>query len=226
MESLNDVVVQITGIIRETVPDFILDKADDIELIDLTPDELMQRLREGKVYVPKQAERALKSYFSPGNLTALRELALRRTAQRVDHQLLTHMKAHAIEGPWPAGERVLVCISEEPHCAGLVRYTKRVADRLRAPWTALYIETLRSHDLPVADRDRIADTLRLAEGLGGVAATLPCRGRIADDILDFARTNNVTQIVVGKSGRTRLFELLNGSTVHELVGRSGNISVM
>jgi two-component system sensor histidine kinase KdpD len=226
VESLNDVVAQITGIqVRETVPDSILDKADDIELIDLTPDELMQRLREGKVYVPKQAERALKSYFSPGNLTALRELALRRTAQRVDDQLLMHMKAHAIEGPWPAGERVLVCISEEPHCAGLVRYTKRVADRLRAPWTALYIETLRSQDLPVADRDRIADTLRLAERLGGVAATLPCRGRIADDILDFARTNNVTQIVVGKSGRTRLFGLLNGSTVHELVGRSGNISV-
>ena len=226
VESLNDVVEQITGIrVRETVPDSILDRADDIEVIDLAPDELMQRLREGKVYVPKEAERALKNYFSPGNLTALRELALRRTAQRVDEQLLTHMKAHAIEGPWPAGERVLVCISEDPHSAGLVRYTKRVADRLRAPWTALYIETLRSQDLSVVERDRIADTLRLAERLGGVAATLPGRGRVADDIIDFARSNNVTQIVIGKTSRTRWFELLHGSVVHDLVRRSGNISV-
>ena len=164
VESLNDVVEQITGIrVRETVPDSILDRADDIEVIDLAPDELMQRLREGKVYVPKEAERALKNYFSPGNLTALRELALRRTAQRVDEQLLTHMKAHAIEGPWAAGERVLVCISEDPHSAGLVCYTKRVADRLRAPWTALYVETLRSQDLSVVERDRIgryAETCR------------------------------------------------------------------
>src|SRR5271165_5873461 len=120
VESLNDVVAQITRIrVRETVPDSILDRADDIEVVDLAPDELMQRLREGKVYVPKQAERALKNYFSPGNLTALRELALRRTAQRVDEQLLTHMKAHAIDGPWPAGERVLVCISEDHSARGL-----------------------------------------------------------------------------------------------------------
>ena len=226
VESLNDVVEQITGIrVRETVPDSILDRADDIEVIDLAPDELMQRLREGKVYVPKQAARALDHYFSPGNLTALRELALRRTAQRVDDQLLTHMKAHAIQGPWPAGERVLVCISEDPHCAALVRYTKRVADRLHASWTALYIETLRSQDLSVVERDRIADTLRLAERLGGVAVTLPARGRVADDVIDYARSNNVTQIVIGKSSRARWFELLHGSVVHDLVRNSGNISV-
>ena len=161
----------------------------------------MQRLREGKVYVPKQAQRALNHYFSPGNLTALRELALRRTAQRVDEQLLTHMRAHAIDGPWPAGERVLVCVSEDPRAAGLVRYTKRLADRLRAPWTALYIETPRSYDLSVVERDRVADTLRLAERLGGVAVTIPGGGRIADDVMGFARANNVTQIVIGKSMR-------------------------
>ncbi len=227
MESLNDVVAQITGIrVRETVPDSILDRADDIEVIDLAPSELIQRLREGKVYVPKQAERAIEHYFSPGNLTALRELALRRTAQRVDEQLLTHMKTHAIPGSWPAGDRVLVCISEVPRCAALVRYTKRVADRLRAPWTALSVETLRSQDLSVVERDRIADTLRLAERLGGVAATLPGRGgRVADDVIDFPRANNVTQIVIGKSSRTRWFELLYGSVVHDLVRRSGTISV-
>ncbi|MGA8770938.1 MAG: two-component sensor histidine kinase, partial [Rhodomicrobium sp.] len=156
VESLNDVVEQITGIrVRETAPDSILDRADDIEVIDLAPDELIQRLREGKVYVPQQAERALEHYFSPGNLTALRELALRRTAQRLDAQRLMHGDAHAMPGPSPAGERVLVCISEDPHCAALVRYTKRVADRLRASWTALYIETLRSQDLSVVERDRI-----------------------------------------------------------------------
>ena len=130
IESLNDVVAQITHVrVRETVPDSVFDRADAIELIDLTPDDLIQRLREGKVYVPKQAERALEHYFSPGNLTALRELALRRTAERVDEQLLTHMQANAIAGPWAAGERILVCVSEDPRAAGLVRYTKRLADR-------------------------------------------------------------------------------------------------
>ena len=226
VESLNDVVAQITRIrVRETVPDSVLDGADDIEVVDIAPSELMQRMREGKVYVPKLAQRALNHYFSPGNLTALRELALRRTAQRVDEQLLTHMRAHAIDGPWPAGERVLVCVSEDKRAAGLVRYTKRLADRLRAPWTALHIETPRSYDLSVVERDRIADTLRLAERLGGVAATIPGGRRIADDTMAFARANNVTQIVIGKSTRSRWFELVNGSVVHDLVRRSGNISV-
>jgi two-component system sensor histidine kinase KdpD len=225
VESLNDVVAQITRIrVRETVPDSLLNKADDIEVVDLAPDELIQRLREGKVYVPKQAERALKHYFSPGNLTALRELALRRTAQRVDEQLLTHMRAHAIPGPWPAGERLLVCISEDPRSAGLVRYTKRLADRLHAPWTAIYIENRRSHSLSEVERDRIADTLRLAEKLQGEAVTLP-GGNVAEELLSFSRANNVTQIVVGKSERTRWFELLHGSVVNDLVRRSGNITV-
>ena len=156
---------------------------DDIEVIDLSPDELIQRLREGKVYVPKQAERALRHYFSPGNLTALRELALRRTAQRVDEQLLTHMQAHAIAGPWPAGERLLVCVSEDPRCAGLVRFTRRLADRLHAPFTAIYIETRRREHLSEVERDRIADTLRLAERLGGEAVTIPGARNIADEIL-------------------------------------------
>ena len=104
--------------VRETVPDSILDRADAVELVDLTPDDLIQRLKEGKVYVPKQAERALKNYFSPTNLTALRELALRRTAERVDEQLLEQMQAHAISGPWAAGERILVCVSEDPNPPG------------------------------------------------------------------------------------------------------------
>jgi len=227
IESLNDVVAQITHVrVRETVPDSIFDRADAIELIDLTPDDLIQRLKEGKVYVPKQAERALEHYFSPGNLTALRELALRRTADRVDEQLLTHMQANAIAGPWAAGERILVCVSEDPRAAGLVRYTKRMADRVHAPWTAISIETRRSLQLTDEQRDRLADTLRLAESLGAEAITIPGVGRrIADDIIGFAQANNVSQIVIGKSTRSRWFEIMQGSVVHDLVRRTGNISV-
>src|SRR3979411_1941742 len=174
IESLNDVVAQITHVrVRETVPDSVFDLADAIELIDLTPDDLIQRLREGKVSVPKQAERAMEHYFSPGNLTALRELALRRTAERVDEQLLTHMQANAIAGPWAAGERILVCLSEDPRAAGLVRYTKRLADRLHAPWTAVSIETRRSLQLSDEQRDRLAHTLVLGGALGAGGLTLP-----------------------------------------------------
>ncbi|MDT2023778.1 sensor histidine kinase KdpD [Methylocella sp. CPCC 101449] len=227
IESLNDVVAQITHVrVRETVPDSIIDRADDIALVDLTPGDLIQRLKEGKVYVPAQAARALEHYFSPGNLTALRELALRRTAERVDEQLLNHMQANAIPGPWAAGERILVCVSEDPRSAGLVRFTKRLADRLHAPWTAICIETRRSLQLTDADRSRITETMRLAGTLGADTLMIPSvERRIADDILNFARMNNVTQIVVGKSTRSWWFELLNGSVVHDLVRRGGKISV-
>ena len=227
IESLNDVVAQITHVrVRETVPDAVFDRADAVELVDLTPEDLIQRLREGKVYVPRQAERALEHFFSPANLTALRELALRRTAERVDEQLVSEMQAHAIQGPWPAGERILVCISEDPRCAGLVRYSKRLADRLHGPWVALHVEGRRAVQLSEEERDRIADTLRLAEALGGEPVTLPASNRsIADDVINYAQANNVTQIVIGKSVRTRWFEILHGSVVHDLVRRSGNISV-
>src|SRR5712671_6001402 len=201
IESLNDVVAQITHVrVRETVPDAVFDRADAVELVDLTPDDLIQRLKEGKVYVPKQAELALENFFSPANLTALRELALRRTAERVDEQLLTQMQARAIPGPWAAGERILVCISEDPRATGLVRYGKRLADRLHGPWIALYVEGPRSLQLSEEDRDRIAYTLRLAESLGGEAITIPdVDGRIVDGVIGYAHSNNVTQIIIGKS---------------------------
>jgi len=227
IESLNDVVAQITHVrVRETIPDAVFDRADAVELVDLTPDDLIQRLKEGKVYVPQQAERALAHFFSPANLTALRELALRRTAERVDEQLLTEMQARAIPGPLAAGERVLVCVSEDPRAAGLVRATRRLADRIHAPWTAIYIETSRSAQLSNEQRDRIADTLRLAMNLGAETITVPGGARrIADDIIAYARTNNITQIVIGKSTRSRWFEILHGSVVHDLVRRTGSISV-
>jgi two-component system sensor histidine kinase KdpD len=227
IESLNDVVAQITGVqVRETIPDSVFNRADAVELIDLTPEDLIQRLKDGKVYIPEQAERALEHFFSPANLTALRELALRRTAERVDEQLLTEMQARAISGPWAAGERILVCVSEDPRAAGLVRYAKRQADRLHAPFVALYIESRRSAQLNDAERNRIADTLRLAQTLGGETVTLPGSGRrVADDVVAYARANNVTQLIIGKSSRTRWFEMLHGSVVHDLVRLSGGISV-
>jgi two-component system sensor histidine kinase KdpD len=227
IESLNDIVAQITHVrVRETVPDSILDRADAIELVDITPDDLIQRLKEGKVYVPKQAERALEHFFSPANLTALRELALRRTAERVDEQLLTEMQARAIPGPWAAGDRLLVCISEDPRAAGLVRYTKRLADRLHAPWTALYVETKRSLQLTEEEHDRIADTLRLAQALGGEPMTVPGGDRhVGDDVIAFAQANNITQVVIGKSTRSGWFELMHGSVVRDLLRRCGNISL-
>ncbi len=227
VESLNDVVAEITRVrIRETVPDSVLDGADDIEVVDLSPADLIQRLNEGKIYLPHTARRAIGHFFSPGNLTALRELALRRTAQRVDQQLLSHMQSHAIAGPWSAGERVLVCVSEDPRASALVRYAKRLADRLRAPFVALYVETARSQMLGEAARDRLAEALRLAEHLGGEAVTLPGGDRrIADDVLAYARGQNVNHIIIGKSERSRLFEILHGSVVHDLVRRAGTISV-
>jgi two-component system sensor histidine kinase KdpD len=225
VESLNDVVARITRIrVRETVPDSILDQADDIEVVDLAPDDLIQRLQEGKVYVPHQAERAVRHYFQPGNLTALRELALRRTAQRVDDQLLSHMRAHAISGPWPAGDRVLVCVSEAIDTPALIRYARRAADRFHAPWTAIYVETSRTQRLNDVEHDRIADYLRLAERLGASTITIPGR-KIADEVIAYSEANNITQIVIGKSDRSRWFEILHGSVVHDLVRKTGQISV-
>jgi two-component system sensor histidine kinase KdpD len=223
IESLNDVIAQITRIhVRETVPDKILDEASEIELVDTTADDLLQRLREGKVYVKAQAERALKHFFSPGNLTALRELALRRTAQRVDRDVTEYSQARAIGGP--AGERVLVCINEHPSTIELVRRAKRMADGIRASWIALYVESARHLSLNEMQKDRIAEALRLAQRLGAETATVPGRD-IAGAILEFARKNNVTQILIGKSERSRWFELLNGSVVRDLMRQSGVISV-
>ena len=225
VESLNDVVAQITRIrVRETVPDSWIDGADEIELIDLTPEDLQKRLAEGKVYIRDQARRAVEHFFKPGNLTALRELALRRTAQRVDDQMLGYMRAHAITGPWAAGDRIMVCVSEAPESEALIRHARRMADRLGARWSAVYVEGSRHHRLDEADRDRVARALLLAEKLGGETATVPANDIVAE-ILAYARRNNITQIIIGKSSRSRWFEMLHGSVVHDLVRKAGTISV-
>jgi len=225
IESLNDVVAQITGVVvRETVPDRLIEAADEVELIDLPPDDLLQRLRGGKVYVPQQAERAAGSFFRKGNLIALRELALRRTADRVDAQMQHYMRDHAIPTVWPTAERILVCVSESPLAPRLVRATRRMATALRAEWIVAYFETPRHARLSDEQRDRVIHTLRLAEQLG--AETLSLTGHdVAEAILDLARRRNVSKIVVGKPMKPRWRELLFGSVVGELVRRSGEIDI-
>src|SRR5215207_6174730 len=221
VESLNDVVARITRIrVRETVPDRIIDAADEVELVDLTPADLMERLREGKVYVREQAQRALRHYFSPGNLTALRELALRRTAERVDGQMLSYMREHAIAGPWAAAERLIVCLDPSAAAANAVRAAKRTADGLDAELIALYVETDRHAALSEAEHGHLAETMRLAAELGAEVVTVPGRS-VVEEVLAFARSRNATRVVVGKSRRSRWFELRHGSVVDDLV-RSGS----
>ena len=202
----------------------VLDAAE-IELIDLTPDELRERLHEGKVYVPEAATRALDHYFSPGNLTALRELALRRTAERVDDQMVQYMRAHGLAGPWAARERLLACVHGGEGAAELIRYTKRLADRLKAPWSALHVQTAADRRAGDAASDRVADTLRLAERLGGEAMVIPGE-RIAEEILAWARANNVTQIVIGSVRRSGWRDWLRGSLPRELIRGADDIVVL
>jgi two-component system sensor histidine kinase KdpD len=221
VESLNDVVARITRIrVRETVPDSVVDSADEVELVDLTPADLIARLGEGKVYVREQAQRAVNHFFSPGNLTALRELALRRTAERVDEQMLSYMREHAITGPWGAGERVIVCVDPGPDAANTVRAAKRTAQGLDAELIALYVETERHSLLSELEQTRLADALRVAEQLGAEVVRVPGRS-VVEEILAVARSRNATRVVVGKSRRSRWFELRHGSVVDALV-RSGS----
>ncbi len=225
LESLNDVVAQITGIIvRETLPDAVLEGADEIELIDLSPDELLQRLREGKVYAPAQAEQALRNFFRRGNLMALRELALRRTAERVDSEMQIYRQDKSVEPVWPAGERILVCISPSPMAARLVRAAKRLAAGLHAEWITVYVETPRAAKLSDEARSRVIMTLQLAEQLGSETATINGHN-VAEEILTFARRRNVTKVIVGKPVHPVWRDLVYGSMLNSLVRSSGDIDV-
>ena len=222
VESLNDVVAQITRIrVRETVPDSIIDRADDIEVIDLTPEDLIKRMQQGKIYLPHQAERAVKHYFLPGNLAALRELALRRTAQRVDDQMVDYMRSHAINGPWGASERVMVVIDGSSGGDALVRTGRRLADRLHGSFTAIHVESGGWRDQ--AGQQVTADALRLAERLGGETITVP-GADVATAAVDYARTNNFTHIIV-PSQRSHWTEMLRGSTAQRIISRASNIHI-
>src|SRR5262245_37180923 len=225
LESLNDVVAQITGVrVRETVPDRILDRADEVKLIDLSPEELIQRLREGKVYVPQQAERALRNYFHPGNLTALRELALRETAEHVDEQMQAFMRAHAVEGVWPVAERVMVAVGGGDLSERLVRAARRIAERRGAPWLAVFVETARFRRGPEDVRERVAKILRLAEQLGGEAVTIAGED-VVEELVRYAEQRNVTEIVLGRSPRPGWMSLVRRSTADRVIARSTSIDV-
>jgi two-component system sensor histidine kinase KdpD len=225
LESLNDVVAQITGVaVRETVPDRVFAEADDVELVDLTPDELLERLAEGKVYLPDKAKQAAQGFFRKGNLIALRQLALRTTAERVDAAMHEYRERHAIAQPWAASERLLVCVGPDPLSARLVRSARRMASALNAKWLAVYVETPKLVRLPQAARDRILATLKLAEQLGAETANLSGES-VAATVIDFARQRNVSKIVVGKPLRGGWRERLRGSLVDELIRRSGTIDV-
>ncbi|MFM9858924.1 sensor histidine kinase KdpD [Pseudoxanthobacter sp. M-2] len=224
LESLNDVVQRITGVqVRETVPDTALHEADDIVLVDLPPDELLQRLADGKVYVADTAARAVQNFFKPSNLTALRELALRRVASTVDRDLIEQMQGAAIGGPWAAGERILVCIGPDEAAQGLIRHAKRIADLLGAPWFAVTVERP-SARIDDADRSRLDAALRLAESLGAETRALVGTD-LPTEILNFARFENITQIVVGRARPNRFAPFGRRPLSDALVRRADGIAV-
>jgi two-component system sensor histidine kinase KdpD len=225
VESLNDVVAQITGVqVRETIPDRVIDEANEIELVDLAPPELLQRLREGKVYVPDMAARAIEQFFNEGNLYALRELALRRTAERVDNQMLAWMQTRAIPGPWAAGESLLICVGPGPLSERLVRTARRQADRLNSPWSAIYVETPSHHRLSKEAKEQVSRTLQLAEKLGATTGTV-FGINVASTVIEYARKHNITRIIIGKTLRPRWQEFVFGSVVDQLIHNSGTIDV-
>src|SRR5664279_1529373 len=224
LDSLNDVVLKITKVrVRETVPDTVFDKADEIILVDFPPDELLKRLAEGKVYVQDTAARAVESFFKPQNLTALRELALRRAAERIDVDLVSRMQAHAIEGPWAAGERILACIGPDPISPVVVRTAKRLADLMDAPWIAVTVERPATN-FSNAARQRLDDAMKLAASLGAETQTLT-GSDLPAELLRFSKFENVTQIVVGRSRGGFINELLRRSLPHELVRRTQDIAI-
>jgi two-component system sensor histidine kinase KdpD len=225
LESLNDVVAQITGVqVRETVPDAILDRADELELADLSPEDLLARLQTGKVYIPDQAARALDRFFRKGNLIALRELALRRVAERVDAQMRRYMREEGIREVWPAAERLLVCIGTNPESDRVIRAGWRLAQRLQADWIVVHVETPREAALPDADRRAVRENLELAEELGARATVLSGRAP-AEELLAFARENNVSRIILGKPTHGRWRDQLFGSLMEQVVRASGDHDV-
>lgn len=224
LESLNDLIASFSRVrVRETLPDRVIENAD-LEIVDIPPDELIERLREGKVYVREEASRALGHFFSKSNLTALRELALRRAAQAVDAQMLDYMRANAVGGTFAVSDRLVVAISEQPGGGELVRAAKRLADALRAPWTAVHIETPRSTAFTDAENSCLAATMHLAAQLGAQISTVPAPSVLAG-LRQFAAEARATQLIVGKSNRSVWFELRHGSIIDRLVRDTPGLAV-
>ncbi len=227
IESLIDVVQQVSTVkIHETVPDTILELADEIELIDLTPEKLLERLKEGKVYIPQKAKQAMQNFFKKGNLLALRELSLRYTAKRVDEDIVSYKKKYAITTPWPVGSRLLVGFSASPTSENLLRVAHRMALDLDAEWYAVYVESTRQQvEISQQARTQLNKNIRLAEELGAKVVSLS-GNIIADEIINFAKENNVTLIVTGHSHRSRIDEIFKGSVLNELAKKTSNINLL
>ncbi|CAM3195865.1 histidine kinase [Sphingomonas antarctica] len=224
VESLNDVVAGFTRVrVRETVPDAVLDDAE-IEIVDVPPDELIERLKAGKIYIPQEATRALGHFFSKSNLSALRELALRRAAQSADRHLLDHVASVGDQGMWAGGERIVVAVGDQPGGDALIRAAKRLADALHAPWTAVSVETPRNATLGAAGRARLADALKLANGLGATIVTIPAHS-VFEGLCAHIRETRATAVVIGKSHRSWWFELRHGSVVDRLVRALDQVAV-
>jgi two-component system sensor histidine kinase KdpD len=225
LESLNDIVRQITGVIvRETLPDSFMDRADEIELIDLPPDDLLQRLKEGKVYIPEQAEKAMENFFRKGNLIALRELSLRRTAEQVNEQMESYRRDAGVQNIWPAADRIMVCIGTNPRSIQLIRAARRMAAGLRAEWIAVHVEAS-SHIKPSEEDLKIlAAHMQLAEQLGAQSVTLTGH-KASEEILSYARQRNVSKIIVGKPTHPRWKDKIWGSPLDEIIRGSGDIEV-
>jgi two-component system sensor histidine kinase KdpD len=225
VESLNDVIAQITGVaVKETLPDTVLERADEIELADITPDKLVERLAAGKVYLPAQAERALKNFFQKGNLVALRELSLRQVASRVQQDVEEARQERAGVAPWLTSERILVCVGASPSSSRIVRATKRLARSLGAEWLAVAVDTGYEGPGSTAHKELTGRNLRLAEQLGAETQTLVGRN-VAQVLLDFARSRNVTKIVAGKTAQPRWRQLVAGTIVEQLLKQSGDIDI-
>ena len=224
VESLNDVVASFTRVrVRETVPDGVLENAE-IEVVDIPPDELIERLKAGKVYLPQEATRALGHFFSKSNLSALRELALRRAAQAVDARMLEEVRALGLGGTWAGSDRIVVAINELPGADVLVRAAKRVADGLRGPWTAVFIETPRAAHFTDEQHGRVAAAMTLATQLGASVATVPAPN-VVEGIQSFLTDARATQLVLGKSRRSRWFELRHGSVVDRVIRNTPDVTV-
>jgi len=226
IESLNDIIYQISGVqVKETLPDRILELADEIEVVDLPPEDLLQRLKDGKVYVPPKAKQAAQRFFRKGNLLGLRELALRYAAQKVDEDMRSYMERHGILGPWPAGSRLLVCISTSPLSERLIRTGQRMAADLNAEWFAVHVESPTEAPSSEKARDQLARNLRLAGELGAKVQVLSARN-IAEEIITFAKEHNITLIIVGLPRRSLWNRFLRGSVVNEIINRSGQIHML
>jgi two-component system sensor histidine kinase KdpD len=224
-ESVNDIVAGVTGVkVQETVPDFMLDNAGEIEVKDIPIEELHQRLKDGKVYIPEQAKIAVDKFFKRSNLLALREITLRRVANKLDSELVNYMKAKAIMGPWPVTERLLVCVAPSPYAKQLIRKAYHLAGEIKAEWYAVYVESISQLQMDDTDRAKLAETLEFAEELGAKVRTLSGND-VAEELLRFSEQEKVTRIMIGKPTARYTLDFFNPSPVQKLMRSRSEIDI-